>query len=236
MPIPMTEHKSESSSIDAPATGKADAAVDRNAKSAQTDPASKPVTLGSQRRTRRRRLLLGVLGVLVLTAALWFGIPYILLTLNTVSTDDAFVNGHVTFVAARVRGQISRVLVDDNNRVRKGDVLVELDKEPYRDAVAVKKAAVDTAQADLRAAMAQAHRRADIGETIPKMQSPVIAAIRLTGGYGTSSVRLVHSGLIFAARITLAHFSVSAAISLPKSAGEPAITVPPRSANDVALV
>jgi len=62
----------------------------------------------------------------------------------------------VTFVAARVRGQISRVLVDDN-RVRKGDVLVELDKEPYRDAVAVKKAAVDTAQADLRAAMAQAH-------------------------------------------------------------------------------
>jgi membrane fusion protein, multidrug efflux system len=157
MPIPMTEHKSESSSIDAPATGKADAAVDRNAKSAQTDPASKPVTLGSQRRTRRRRLLLGVLGVLVLTAALWFGIPYILLTLNTVSTDDAFVNGHVTFVAARVRGQISRVLVDDNNRVRKGDVLVELDKEPYRDAVAVKKAAVDTAQADLRAAMAQAH-------------------------------------------------------------------------------
>jgi hypothetical protein len=84
--------------------------------------------------------------------ALWFGIPYILLTLNTVSTDDAFVNGHVTFVAARVHGQVSRVLVDDNNRVHKGDLLVELDKEPFRDAVAVKKAAVDSAQADLQAA------------------------------------------------------------------------------------
>ena len=56
-------------------------------------------------------------------------------------------------------------------------------------------------------------------------------AIRGTGGYGTSSVRLVHSGLIFAARITLAHFSVSAAISLPKSAGEPTSTVPPNSAS-----
>src|SRR5262249_20838024 len=102
----------------------------------------------------RRRLLLGVLGVLVLAAALWFGIPWIRLTLNTVSTDDAFVNGHVTFVAARVRGQVSRVLVDDNDRVHKGDILVELDKEPFRDAVAVKKAAVDTAQADLQAAKA----------------------------------------------------------------------------------
>src|SRR5262249_31722362 len=40
-----------------------------------------------------------------------------------------------------------------------------------------------------------------------------------------------HSGLMFAARITLAHFSVSSAISLPKSAGEPASTVPPRSAS-----
>jgi membrane fusion protein (multidrug efflux system) len=83
-----------------------------------------------------------------------YAIPWIRFTLSTVSTDDAFVNGHVTFVAPRVRGQVSRVLVDDNNRVHKGDVLVQLDKEPFIDAVAVKKAAVDTAQADLQAASA----------------------------------------------------------------------------------
>jgi membrane fusion protein (multidrug efflux system) len=93
---------------------------------------------------------------LVLAAALWFGIPWIRLTLTTVSTDDAFVNGHVTFVAARVHGQVSRVLVDDNNHVHKGDLLVQLDKEPFQDAVAVKKAAVDSAQADLQAARATA--------------------------------------------------------------------------------
>ena len=89
MPTEMTEHKSESRSIDAPATGRAGAALDRDAKSPRTDPASKPVPPGAQRSTRRRKLLLGVLGVLVLAAALWFGIPYILLTLSTVSTDDA---------------------------------------------------------------------------------------------------------------------------------------------------
>jgi membrane fusion protein (multidrug efflux system) len=98
-------------------------------------------------------LLLGVLGALVIAAAV-YGIPWVRFALSTVSTDDAFVNGHVTFVAARVRGQVARVVVDDNNRVHKGDLLVELDKEPFRDAVAVKKAAVDTAQADLEAARA----------------------------------------------------------------------------------
>src|SRR5260370_37705658 len=154
MPTEVTEQSSEASSIDAPATGKPGAPADRDAKLPKTTPASKPVTPGVQRSTRRRRLLLGVLGVLVLAAALWFGIPYILLTLSTVSTDDAFVNGHVTFVAARVRGQVSRVLVDDNNRVRRGDLLVVLDKEPYQTAVAIKRAAVDTAKADLQAATA----------------------------------------------------------------------------------
>jgi membrane fusion protein (multidrug efflux system) len=49
---------------------------------------------------------------------------------------------------------VARVLVDDNNRVRRGDLLVELDKEPYQTAVAVKKAAVDTAKADLQLAIA----------------------------------------------------------------------------------
>ena len=129
--------------------------IDRDAKSPQTDLASKPVPPPvEQRSPRRRKLLMGLLGVLVLVLASVFGIPWIRFALSTVSTDDAFVNGHVTFVAPRVHGQVSRVLVDDNNRVHKGDLLVELDKEPFRDAVAVKKAAVDTAQADLQAARA----------------------------------------------------------------------------------
>jgi membrane fusion protein (multidrug efflux system) len=99
-------------------------------------------------------LLLGALGAAVLAVLLAFGIPWIRLTLDTASTDDAYVNGYVTFVAARVPGQVSRVLVDDDNRVRKGDLLVALDKEPFEDAVAVKQAAVDTAAAALRVATA----------------------------------------------------------------------------------
>jgi membrane fusion protein (multidrug efflux system) len=91
-------------------------------------------------------------------AAIWkYGVPWVQLTLNTVSTDDAYVNGHVTFVAARVSGQIARVLVDDNNRVHKGDLLAQLDREPHEVAVAEKRAAVETAKADLLAATAATH-------------------------------------------------------------------------------
>jgi membrane fusion protein (multidrug efflux system) len=151
----MSEHGSESSAVDAPAIAKAGVAVDRDGKLSPTDSTSKAVPPANQRFTLRRKLLIGVLGAVVI-AAVVFGVPWIRAVLSTVSTDDAYVNGHVTFVAPHVRGQVSRVLVDDNNRVHKGDLLVELDKEPFRDAVAVKKAAVDTAEADLQAASATA--------------------------------------------------------------------------------
>ena len=58
---------------------------------------------------------------------------------------------------------MARVLVDDNNRVKKGDVLVELDPEPSRVQVAIKQAAVDSAQAEL--VVAQATVRSQIGQT-----------------------------------------------------------------------
>ncbi len=82
-------------------------------------------------------------------------VPTVETTLNTVSTDDAYVNGHVTLVAPRVPGQVARVLVEDNHRVKKGDLLVQLDKEPFQEQVDLKKAAMVAAEADLVAAEAQ---------------------------------------------------------------------------------
>ena len=103
--------------------------------------------------------------VLIVIAAIIFVfiiIPKMFHAWRTVSTDDAYVNSYVTFVAPRVSGQVARVLVDDNNRVKKGDLLVELDPEPYRVQVAIKQAAVDVAQANLL--VAQATVRSQIGQ------------------------------------------------------------------------
>ncbi|HME22821.1 MAG TPA: HlyD family secretion protein [Acetobacteraceae bacterium] len=152
----MTEQSNKPGSINAQPTANGDASAAHDAKSAPTPPESRPVPQETRKAARTRKLLAGVLGVAVLAVLLVFGIPWVEEMLNTVSTDDAYVNGHVTFVAPRVAGQISRVLVDDNNRVHKGDLLAELDKEPYRVAVSEKQAAVDTATADLQAATAAA--------------------------------------------------------------------------------
>ena len=153
MPVEITENRDvnreESGRIEMRSPGEG-VSVEHGAKPPQTTPPP------DRQPKRRRRLLMGLLGALILLAACVFGIPWIRFALNTVSTDDAYVNSHVTFVAPRVSGQISRVLVDDNYRVQKGELLAELDKEPYQIAVSQKKAAVDTAEADLQAAKAEA--------------------------------------------------------------------------------
>src|ERR1700727_530050 len=99
----------------------------------------------------RKGLVLAVV-VVVLAFGIYRSIPLVETMLNTVSTDDAYVNGHATFVAPRVSGQVSRVLVDDNYRVKKGALLVQLDKEPYQVQVNIKKAAVVNAEADAEVA------------------------------------------------------------------------------------
>jgi membrane fusion protein, multidrug efflux system len=101
---------------------------------------------------RWRWIVGGVLLLIVLAAA----VPWVLHVLGTVETDDAYVNGHVTFVAPRVAGQVARVLVDDNNRVHKGDLLVQLDREPLQVQLNIAQSAVVAAQSDLVAAQSQA--------------------------------------------------------------------------------
>jgi membrane fusion protein (multidrug efflux system) len=103
----------------------------------------------------KRRWLWYVGGAVGLAAAAYFLMPVLINALNTISTDDAYVNGHVTMVAPRVLGQVAKVYVDDNYRVKKNDLLVQLDKVPYEVQLKIKEAAVVAAEADLRAAKAQ---------------------------------------------------------------------------------
>jgi len=113
-----------------------------------------PVTTPPERRYRKWLLLAGAVAALAVGG--YFLAPWVNTTLNTVSTEDAYVNGHATFVAPRVSGQVMKVLVNDNNRVKKGDLLVQLDKEPYEVQVSLKRAAVRAAEANLVAAEAKA--------------------------------------------------------------------------------
>jgi membrane fusion protein (multidrug efflux system) len=71
-------------------------------------------------------------------------------------TEDAFVEAHIINVAPQtVSGHIVRFLVEENDRVKEGDILAQLDKEPYEVQVALKRAAVEVAEGTLAAAKAQ---------------------------------------------------------------------------------
>lgn len=62
------------------------------------------------------------------------------------TTDDAFLEGHVYSVSARVNGPLVKVLVDDNQEVEKGQLLAEIDPEDYRVRLARAKAALQVAE------------------------------------------------------------------------------------------
>lgn len=104
----------------------------------------------------QRKWLMWAGSVVALAIGIYFLVPWVDTALNTVSTDDAYVNGHVTMVAPRVPGEVARVFVEDNMRVKKGDLLVQLDKEPYQVQVALKRAAVQVAEANLATTEARA--------------------------------------------------------------------------------
>ena len=107
-------------------------------------PAPAPAAAKPSSQHARKWVLLAVV-LAGVAAAAYFLVPWVKTALNTVSTDDAYVNSHVTFVAPRVGGQVKKVFVDDNYRVKSGDLLVQLDKEPYQVQVQIKQAAVDSA-------------------------------------------------------------------------------------------
>jgi membrane fusion protein, multidrug efflux system len=134
-----------------------------------TTPPQAPVA-PSKRRSRKWALLVG--SVVALAAAGYFLYPLIDTALNTVSTDDAYVNGHVTLVAPRINGQVKQVLVEDNQRVKKGDLLVQIDPRPFAVLVALKRSALEVAEANLAAAESKARGlEAQLGSQRWKLQS-----------------------------------------------------------------
>ena len=67
-----------------------------------------------------------------------------------VSTDDAFVEGNIHTISARVSGNVKIVAVVGNQRVKQGEVLVELDPADYRSKAEASRATLELQKANLR--------------------------------------------------------------------------------------
>jgi membrane fusion protein (multidrug efflux system) len=100
--------------------------------------------------TKRALLLGGLAAALVVAGAL--GPGYYRSLTSYESTDDAFVEAHVIQMSPKVGGNVLRVHVDDNQPVKAGDLLVEIDPRDYAAQVAQAKATLDAAGARARSA------------------------------------------------------------------------------------
>jgi len=92
-------------------------------------------------------------------------------------TDDAYVRGDITPLSAKVAGYVRRVAVDDFDRVKAGDPLVEIDDDDYRARVAQAEAdrlGAEAAIENLKARKAMQHAQvSQAEETIAATQADV---------------------------------------------------------------
>ncbi|HUJ18660.1 MAG TPA: HlyD family secretion protein [Nitrospirota bacterium] len=71
-----------------------------------------------------------IVGIVVIVGAI-LGYFYSQYRRTHVSTDDAFIDGNIHTIAAKINGTVKRIYVDDNQHVKQGDLLLEIDPEDY---------------------------------------------------------------------------------------------------------
>jgi len=84
---------------------------------------------------------------------LYFGLERCHDALTHEATDDAFVDGHIVTVAPKIAGHVAKVLVRDNQLVKAGDPLVEIDPRDSEIQLARRRATIETNQANLQAVL-----------------------------------------------------------------------------------
>ncbi|MEJ0039181.1 MAG: HlyD family secretion protein [Gammaproteobacteria bacterium] len=82
------------------------------------------------------------------------GIVYIVMPKRSVSTDNAYLQADSAIISPKVRGLVAHVRVEHNQRVHKGDVLVEIDPEEFDAHVASAAADLESARANVESARA----------------------------------------------------------------------------------
>src|SRR5258707_990297 len=96
-----------------------------------------------------------IAGAVVLLAGLAWGVSAWWHYRNHASTDDAYIDGTVATVSGKVPGHIVELLVDDNQAVKKSDLLMRIDDRDYRARLEQSRAAIGIAESRLRAAAAR---------------------------------------------------------------------------------
>jgi membrane fusion protein (multidrug efflux system) len=142
----------------------------------------------------KRKLLLA-LGCVIGLATLSYGGHVWYNAITYVSTDDAYVEGTISPVSAKVAGHIVELLVQDNQAVKQGDLLLRVDPRDFQAKREQARAAVATAEANLRAARSEVPltregTRAQIDQARAALQAAVVGVRSAESAVEESRARL----------------------------------------------
>ncbi|MGA2775823.1 MAG: HlyD family secretion protein [Candidatus Omnitrophota bacterium] len=117
----------------------------------------------------KKKKVIKILAAIVIAGLLSAGI-YIVHNLNRETTDDAYIEGRIHTIAPKVSGTVLKVNVEDNQPVKKGDLLVEIDPVDYILKVKEAAANLEVRKATLEQSVRDRDRAESLfnGKVIPK--------------------------------------------------------------------
>jgi len=141
-------------------------------------PPAPPVAESPPTKRRRPPVLVLVIGAIVVIAALIWGVRYLAYASTHQTTDDARVDADTVTISSKLQERVAEILVDTDQPVKKGQIVVRLDDTDER-------AALQQAQAGLQAQRASA-RAAQENVALTTAQ---VAAQATQGAGGVTSAR-----------------------------------------------
>ena len=111
-----------------------------------------------------KKFILGVINLTLVAVVAWFAYQAFEQYINNPWTRDGQVRGQVIQVSPRVSGMVINISVIDNQFVRRGDLLFEIDREPFDIAIAQAQANLERDQISSKASKIEYERLLDIVE------------------------------------------------------------------------
>jgi membrane fusion protein (multidrug efflux system) len=146
--------------------------------------------IATRRRFRLdRRFGLAVLGAVMAGGVAWYAWNWWEIGRFVETTDDAYVGGNVTTLSPHVAGFVSKILVGDNQPVKAGQLLIELDDRDY-------KASLAHAEAMVRhqmAALANLHAKYSLQQSVIGQAAADLAAKQAEAGYARVDAARYHA-------------------------------------------
>ena len=118
----------------------------------EDEPPHEPGEPAKAKKPFYKRTRLMIVASVFLIAGLFFGARYYAYASAHESTDDAFIEGHVIQISPKVTGHISKVFIEENQQVKKGDLLAEIDSRDYEASLAQARAVLAAAISKQQAA------------------------------------------------------------------------------------